>query len=299
MKKEYFYGEDSIHTVQWSIENPKGVVQIVHGMLEYIENYDEFAKFLNKNGYVVVGNDHSGHGKTAKTFDDLGVFPDKYDKLVEDMNKLQELTKEKYKDKPYIVIGHSMGSFITRAYLSKYSNNIDKAVIMGTGQMEFYQSLAAVVLGKIVKIFKGGNYRSKFLNLFTTERLNKMLGSNTKTKGDWLSRDEKEVEKALNDEYRQFIPTVNMSLGIFELTNYVRKRENIKKIRKDLPILLISGGQDPLGNFGKGIEKLDGIMKSEGLNTTVIIYDGSRHELLHELNKEEVMNDILKWIESK
>ena len=90
-----------------------------------------------------------------------------------------------------------------------------------------------------------------------------------------------------------------MSLGIFDLTTYVRKRENIKKIRKDLPILLISGGQDPLGNFGKGIEKLDGIMKSEGLNTTVIIYDGSRHELLHELNKEEVMNDILKWIESK
>ncbi|CAM3404816.1 alpha/beta hydrolase [Pseudostreptobacillus hongkongensis] len=207
MKKEYFYGEDSIHTMQWSIENPKGVVQIVHGMLEYIENYDEFAKFLNKNGYVV--------------------------------------------------------------------------------------------LGKIVKIFKGGNYRSKFLNLLTTEKLNKMLGSSTKTKGDWLSRDEKEVEKVLSDEYRQFIPTVNMSLGIFELTNYVRKRKNIKKIRQDLPILLISGGKDPLGNFGKGIEKLDGIMKSEGLNTTVIIYDGSRHELLHELNKEEVMNDILKWIESK
>ena len=114
-----------------------------------------------------------------------------------------------------------------------------------------------------------------------------MLGSNTKTKGDWLNRDEKEVEKALNDEYRQFIPTVNMSLGIFELINYVRKRENIKKIKKDLPILLISGGKDPLGNFGKDIEKLDGIMKSEGLNITVRIYDDSRHELLHELNKKK------------
>lgn len=126
-----------------------------------------------------------------------------------------------------------------------------------------------------------------------------MLGSNTKTKGDWLNRDEKEVEKVLNDEYRQFILTVNRSLGIFEFSNYVGKRENIKKIKKDLPILLISGGKDPLGNFGKDIEKLDGIMKSEGLNITVRIYDGSRHELLHELNKEEVMNDILKWIESK
>ena len=103
-----------------------------------------------------------------------------------------------------------------------------------------------------------------------------MLGSNTKTKGDWLNRDEKEVEKALNDEYRQFITTVNMSLGIFEFSNYVGKRENIKKIRKD-----------PLGNFGKDIEKLDGIMKSECLNTTVRIYDGSRHELLHELNKKK------------
>ena len=180
-----------------------------------------------------------------------------------------------------------MGSFITRVYLSKYSNNIDKVVIMGIGQMEFYQSLAAVVLAKIVKIFKGGNYRSKFLNSLTIERLNKMLGSNTKTKVDWLNRDEKEVEKVLNDEYRQFITTFNMSLGIFEVTNYVRKRENIKKIRKDLPILLIYGGKDPLGNFGKDIEKLDGIMKSECLNTTVRIYDGSRHNLLNELNKKK------------
>lgn len=114
-----------------------------------------------------------------------------------------------------------------------------------------------------------------------------MLGSNTKTKGDWLNRDEKKVGKALNDEYRQFITTFNMSLGIFEVTNYVRKRENIKKIRKDLPILLIYGGKDPLGNFGKDIEKSDGIMKSECLNTTVRIYDGSRHNLLNELNKKK------------
>ena len=189
-----------------------------------------------------------------------------------------------------------MGSFITRAFLAKYGHEIDGAIIMSTGQLPLYQSRAAILIGHLVRFFKGGDYASPLLHYFSTGRLNHAYAPN-KTDGDWLSRDEAAVARSLGDSKRQFVPSVNMSLGIFHLANLVAQQATIDQIPRSLPLLLIAGDGDPLGNFGKGIRQLEErIARHHEGTLQTILYPGARHELLVETNKAEVMNDLLNWL---
>lgn len=218
-KKTWNFGERANYAVMWQIVKPKAVLQIVHGMVEHIERYDEFARFANNAGYLVVGHDHVGHGETVKDPENYGAFPKNWQDLITDVHTLQREVSKKYPDIPYIILGHSMGAFITRLYLAKYGRDVDAAIIMGTGQQPRVQTWTAIGLTKILRVLHGEKYRSKFLEQMSTGMFNRFFSPN-RTKADWLSRDEAEVDKYLAHEHHQFIPTLNMYHSLFTFSNY-------------------------------------------------------------------------------
>lgn len=296
-KKTWNFGERANYAVMWQIVKPKAVLQIVHGMVEHIERYDEFARFANNAGYLVVGHDHVGHGETVKDPEDYGAFPKNWQDLITDVHTLQREVSKKYPDIPYIILGHSMGSFITRLYLAKYGRDVDVVIIMGTGQQPRVQTWTAIGLTKILRVLHGEKYRSKFLEQMSTGMFNRSFSPN-QTKADWLSRDEAEVDKYLAHEHHQFTPTLNMYCALFTFSNLAASRKWIKKIPRSLPLLLISGAKDPVGGFGKGVTHFYKILRHEDFtDVTLKLYPDARHEILNELNKNEVMRDLVAWMD--
>ncbi len=298
-KKTWNFGERANYAVMWQVVKPKAVLQIVHGIVEYIERYDEFARFANNAGYLVVGHDHVGHGETVKDPEDYGAFPKNWQDLITDVHTLQREVSKKYPDIPYIILGHSMGSFITRLYLAKYGRDVDAAIIMGTGQQPRVQTWTAIGLTKILRVPHGEKYRSKFLEQMSTGMFNRMFAPN-KTSADWLSRDKTEVDKYLAHKHHQFTPTLNMYRALFTFSNLAASRKWIKKIPRSLPLLLISGAKDPVGDFGKGVTHFYKILRHEAFtDVTLKLYPDARHEILNELNKNEVMRDLVAWMDDK
>ena len=298
-KKTWNFGERANYAVMWQIVKPKAVLQIVHGMVEHVERYDEFARFANNAGYLVVGHDHVGHGETVKDPEEYGAFPKNWQDLITDVHTLQREVSKKYPDIPYIILGHSMGSFITRLYLAKYGRDVDAAIIMGTGQQPRVQTWTAIGLTKILRVLHGEKYRSKFLEQMSTGMFNRFFSPN-RTKADWLSRDEAEVDKYLAHEHHQFIPTLNMYHSLFTFSNYAASPKWIKQIPHALPLLLISGATDPVGGASKGVKRFYKLLQREGFSdVTLKLYPAARHEILNELNKAEVMRDLVAWMDAK
>lgn len=298
-KKTWNFGERANYAVMWQIVKPKAVLQIVHGMVEHIERYDEFARFANNAGYLVVGHDHVGHGETVKAPKEYGAFPKNWQDLITDVHTLQREVSKKYPDIPYIILGHSMGSFITRLYLAKYGRDVDAAIIMGTGQQPRVQTWTAIGLTRILRAIHGEKYRSKFLEQMSTGMFNRSFSPN-RTKADWLSRDEAEVDKYLAHEHHQFTPTLNMYHSLFTFSNCAASLKFIKQIPHSLPLLLISGATDPVGKAGKGVKRFYKLLQREGFSdVTLKLYPAARHEILNELNKAEVMRDLVAWMDAK
>jgi alpha-beta hydrolase superfamily lysophospholipase len=297
-------GIHKLHVVLWEPEdsqNIKGVVQISHGMVEMIDRYDDFAKFLNNNGYAVIGNDHLGHGLTAGNNTDLGYFcPENMSvTVVADLNKVTKYAKKRYKQKPYFLLGHSMGSFMARRYIMTYPYELDGVILCGTGS----QTSQRIMLGKIVagleKRLFGDRFRSKFIkkNIFMNYQ---SRIEHPRTKNDWISRDEAVVDKYNADKYCTFDFTINGYRTIFEVVEFIQKRKNINRISKDLPILLISGDADPVGDYGKAVRKIfKQYKKSKISDVSLKLYHDDRHEVLNELNRTEVYADILRWIDDR
>ena len=279
----------------------KGVVQISHGMTEHGKRYEDFAKFLTDHGYNVYVNDHRGHGKTAKSLENAGYLANEngFDYLVEDMHRLSEIIKEENKDLPIILFGHSMGSFACQNYAIKYGDEIDALILCGSnGNFGPILGLADVVIRTATKI-KGRKYRSEFINYLFFGNNNKNFKP-IRTNFDWLCRDEKEVDKYINDPMCGFVSTCGFFEDFIQGLKFIEKRENIGKVRKDLSILIISGDKDPIGNDGKGILNLKSRYKKSGIeDVKYILYKDGRHEILNEINKEEVKQDIMKWIVEK
>lgn len=296
-KKSWYYGPRKIHAVMWEVERPIGIIQLVHGMVEYVERYEPFARFANQAGYIVVGNDHVGHGKSAKTAEDFGRFPDRWQCLIDDVHSLKEQVQEEYPDLPYFMLGHSMGSYVVRLYLAKYHEPLAGAIIMGTGQQSQMLTGSGIAVAKMIKSFRGANYRSKLLENMSTGSFNKSFKPN-RTSSDWINRDPREVDKYLSDPYIKFRPTVNMYLGIFYMSHLATQEKWIQAMPHDLPILVVSGGQDPVGEFGKGVGKFNQLLQDNGFSkVTFKLFKDDRHEVLNEYNKDEVMQYLLDWIE--
>ena len=277
MIKEEFYfdsrdGENRIHAVRYTPDdgNVRGIVQIVHGMAEYVERYENLAEFLTKRGILVTGEDHLGHGKSVSEGGSFGYFceQDPATVVVRDVHRLKKITEEQYPQVPYIILGHSMGSFIARNYLCRYGSGIGGAVIVGTGMQP-----AGLIFAS------------------------KAMAGIQRTSSDWLSRNPENVDRYIEDELCGFTFTVNGFQTLFELIRRLQKQENLEKVPQNLPILMVSGAEDPVGDYGKGVHKACDSLKRAGVkNITVKLYENDRHELLNEDDAEVAMEDIWQWI---
>ena len=305
MVKEVFYYNSAdnltkIHAIEWIPENKvKGILQIAHGMLEHIDRYDDFANFMASNGIVVAGNDHLGHGSSVLSEEDRGFFSegDGNKTVIEDIRKLSEILKEEYSGLPFFILGHSMGSFLLRQYISIY-DDLDGALIVGTGYQPYALIKSGELICKAMAAFKGWRYRSKFVNQLAIGGNNKHFEP-AKTKSDWLTRDEEIVDAYIKDKRIDFIFTLNAFYYMFKGMLYLYDKNYINKVPKDLPIILLSGYQDPVGNFGKDVKKLYNTCKDTMTDVTINLYNDDRHEILNELDKENIYEDILNWIFDK
>lgn len=292
-------GKNNLHVVLWEPEGEvKAVVQISHGMLEYIERYDDFAQYLNAHNILVVGNDHLGHGHTAES-GDMGYFGDGKSKtVVEDLHSVTKYVKKLFGENiPYFLLGHSMGSFMTERYIMTYGNEVSGAILCGTGYTSRFKLGFVHIILSVIKIFKGERYRSSSLKKAIFGGYNKKI-NNPKSENDWLTRDEKTISDYNNDKYSSFLFTINGYETLFDVINFFENKDNINKIPKNLPVYLASGKEDPVGNYGKGVTKVYNLYKKAGIEDVHMkLYEDDRHEIINELDKDNVHKDILNWIE--
>lgn len=293
--------KNNLNVIIWETEKePIGVLQIVHGMAEYIDRYDNFAKYMTEQGFNVIGHDHLGHGYSVSDERDYGFFAEENgDKIIiEDMHSVTQYAREKWEEIPNFILGHSMGSFCLRQYLTKYSNDVFGAIIMGTGWIPS----AAALLGKTIATntckSKGSHTVNPLLIKLTLEPYNKPFAP-ARTNCDWLSRDEKQVDLYVNDKLCGFDFTAGAYKDFFTVLEKIAKNRQLIGMRKSLPILITSGSVDPVGGK-KACEKLNAQYKRCGINdVTLKLWENDRHEILNELDKSDVYDYIYNWLKSK
>lgn len=305
IRKEEFYFDsrdrkNKIHAVKWipDVEKPVCIFQIVHGMAEHIERYDEFAGFLAEKGILVVGEDHLGHGRSVPEGGTYGYFceEDAAGVLVRDVHRLKKIMQEQYPGILYLIMGHSMGSFITRNYLFNYGSGIDGAVIVGTGMQSKFTLMAARTVTAVQKMFCGSRHIGKFIDRASFGKFNDRFQP-ARTTVDWLSRNEENVDRYLADPMCGFVFTLNGFAALFKLIHNCYDTGKLEKMPKQLPILLIAGAEDPVGNYGKSVEKVYHSYLEHGMrNVQMKLYEKDRHELLNETDREQVYGDIYRWI---
>lgn len=296
---------DGVHDLHVTLWEPEGearaVVQIIHGISEYVGRYAPFARYLNDHGYAVVGHDHLGHGYTARDKSEYGRFPeeDGWFTVNRDVRLLRRWAGERFSGLPYFLFGHSMGSFQARTYLIDYPGTVDGCILSGTGQ----ESAPVVAGGKgvcaLLWRLKGSSYVSKLVYALSLGAYNGKFRPN-RTAADWISRDKEVVDAYVKDPMCRFVPTVGMFHAMMTGLQYIGSGDNVKRMDKTIPIALFSGASDPVGAMGKGVEKVYRLLKGAGCaNVTMKLYPDARHEILHELNREEVFADLLAWLEDR
>jgi alpha-beta hydrolase superfamily lysophospholipase len=305
IRKEEFYfdsrdRQNRIHAVKWipDVERPVCIFQIVHGMAEHIERYDEFAKFLAQKGILVVGEDHLGHGKSVPDGGTYGYFceEDAAGVLVRDVHRLKKIIQEQYPGILYLIMGHSMGSFITRNYLFNYGSGVGGAVIVGTGMQSKFTLMTARTVTAVQKVFCGSRHVGKFIDKASFGKFNDRFQP-ARTAVDWLSRNEENVDRYIADPLCGFVFTLNGFAALFELIHNCYDEGKLEKMPKQLPILLVSGADDPVGNYGESVEKVYHSYQEHGMqNVQMKLYEKDRHELLNEIDREQVYGDIYRWI---
>lgn len=291
-------GDVDLHCVEWPAEHPVATLQISHGMIEHIMRYADFAEFLNGHGVSVFGHDHLGHGKTSP--DDHGTIAesDGDEHLVEDVYLVTQEVERRCPDVPHFILGHSMGSFVVRRYLTRYGDRVDGAIIVGTGN----QSGLAVSFGKLVSSLlvkmKGPRYVSPFLNKTVLEGNDRKFDS-PDLPNRWISRDEEVVRRYNEDPFTTFKFTASGYRDLFTLIGKVISGQDFDDIPKGLPIILLSGADDPVGESGKGVERARKGLEKAGLHPDMKLYEGGRHEILNETNRSEVYEDIWTWLSDR
>ena len=283
----------------WPVENPRAVVQLVHGMSEYMERYDRLARALNNAGYAVVGHDHLGHGPLANK-EELGYFgPENgWDCLVEDVHRMTGYAKERFPGLKLALLGHSMGSFIVREYLLRFGNELDACVISGTG---WYPSALAKAARGMAAISGAGSWtkQANGLNKLGFGSYNKAFKP-ARTDFDWLSRDEKEVDRYVEDPLCGFTFTAR---GFYDMFNGLVALTHLKRLQnmpKSLPVYFMSGAMDPVGSQGKGVQTVVRQFRDAGMqDVTLRLYEDGRHEMFNEINRDEVTADLIDWLNQK
>lgn len=304
MRTDFWYeskGAGKIHACRWTPEGqPKAVVQIVHGIAEFVERYDDFANFLTGHDIAVVGEDHMGHGQSINGDGIQGYFHGGWFTAIEDTMQLMRDTMEAYPGVPYILFGHSMGSFMARTILCKYpASGIHAAIICGTG---WQPSFALPALIKVVEgICKktGETNPNETLQGMVFGSYNKKV-EHPRTPFDWLTRDAKIVDDYIAHPLCGFTASCGLLREMLKGIHYIQQKNNLAAMNKDLPVFFIAGGDDPVGPYGKGVQKCADTFVSVGMtDVKTKIYPLCRHEILNEINKEEVYEDVLRWIQTK
>lgn len=278
---------------------PRLILQIVHGIAEHIDRYLPFAKQLAEAGIAVFAEDHLGHGKTAADDSALGWFAeqDGWDTVCKDIGQLSRIAREQFPGIPFILFGHSMGSFLSRTIALDHSKELDGLVLSGTG----WQPGVMIRLGRTVARLEAKRLGSPYQQSERIDRLafsayNKKFAP-VQTDFDWLTNDPAEIEKYIQDDRCGFAPSPSLFLDMLDGLDRIRRPENLKKIRKDLPVYLFSGDHDPVGDMGKGVRKVYRAYLAAGLtNVELKLYPNGRHELLNDRFRDEVRDDLLDWL---
>lgn len=304
MRTDFYFdscGAGQIHCCRWSPEGEvKAVLQIVHGIAEFVERYDAFANYLNSLGYLVVAEDHMGHGKSINGEGIQGYFHGGWFSAVDDTYRLLKDTKAEYPDVPYILFGHSMGSFMARTILCKYPDSgIAAAIICGTGWQPTF------ALPALIKVVEG--ICRKTGETKPNEKLQGMVfGSyngkveHPRTPYDWLTRDAKIVDDYVAHPLCGFTASCGLLREMMKGIYYIQQPKNLANMRKDLPVFFIAGGDDPVGSYSKGIHQAAEAFRKAGMtDVSVRIYPLCRHEILNEINKEEIFEDVSQWVTNK
>ena len=307
MRDEFYFpskdGNTEIHTIEWKPEGKvRAVLQICHGMVEYIGRYDEFAQFLCGKGFYVVGNDHLGHGKSVQSKSEYGFFNEKYGNacVLGDMHTLRQRTEKKYPDVPYFMLGHSMGSTLLRQYIQMYGNGLSGAVLMGVVSdqnkllLEFGKRLC-----RVMAAFRGWHYRSRMIDSMAIGSYNKKFKP-ARTRADWITSDQEHLDAYVEDPLCSFMFTVNAYYSMFGGMLLMNRKESVYMIPRTLPVLFVSGAEDPVGDFGKGVRKVYEKYKNAGIqDVSLRLYAGDRHEILNETDRKQVYEDLLEWFEER
>lgn len=302
--KEFWFdsqGAGKIHCCRWDPEGkPKAVVQIVHGIAEYVQRYEGFAEYLNAHGYLVVGEDHMGHGGSIEGGSIQGYFHGGWFTAVEDSMQLLKKMQKEYPDVPYVLFGHSMGSFMARTILCKYPDcGIAAAIICGTGWMN--KILLSGMIGAMDAVC------AKTDETKANEKMQAMGSSGylsrierKRTNFDWLNRDPREVDAYIAHPLCGFTASSGLLRDMMKGIRYIQKAENLLQMRMDMPVFFIAGGDDPVGSYGKGVHKAaDEFIRVGMQDVSRRVYPLCRHEILLEINREEIYEDILEWLEAK
>lgn len=308
MKKDEFYfpskdGNTEIHTIEWKPEGEvRAVLQLCHGMVEYVDRYDEFARFLCEKGFYVVGNDHLGHGKSVQSKSEYGYFSDRYGNtcLIGDIHTLRQRIAAKYPDVPYFILGHSMGSALTRQYMELYGNGLAGVILIGVTADHSNLSLRlGRAICKVAALFRGWHFRSKLVDNMAIGAYNRHFKP-AETRADWVTSDPEKLQEYVKDPLCSFMFTVNAYYNMLLGMQKIKRKEAVFMIPKTLPILLAAGSDDPVGAFGKGVRKIFERYKRAGIkDVTLQLYPGDRHELLNETNRQQVYEDLYLWLEER
>lgn len=296
-------GLTEIYGTVWKPEGePKAVLQIVHGMVEYIDRYDDFAKFLTEQGYVVAGDDHLGHGRSVINDSYHGYLgKNGNSNIIADLHQLRQMLKAEYPDIPYILMGHSWGSFLTREYITwdngEYANGLAGVVIMGTG----WQPMAVINSGKALAGLlcktKGSRSYSKLIEGMAFGTYLKRI-ENPNSVSDWLSKDVDIVKAYRKDPWCTFHFTLNAFYNMFEGMQLAHDKKRMQTLPEGMPVLFISGAEDPVGGWGEGVRKaFIAYQENTKCQIDIKLYDDDRHEVLNETDRDVVYRDVLEWLD--
>ncbi|QYR19540.1 lysophospholipase [Paenibacillus sp. sptzw28] len=305
MRSSHFrLSEDNLYVYKWEpyeADRSVGIIQLVHGSCEHGGRYEDFARYLTEQGYIVYASDLRGHGKSAANSADLGYFGERdgWNKMVADLGLVTRRAGEEHPGLKIIMLGHSMGSFLARHYATLFGSEIDGLILVGTAhQSRFLLKMAKLLALIEIRVF-GIRHRSTFLTRLSYDTFNNRIVP-ARTKQDWLTRDEAVVDRFIEDNCCGFVLTAGGFRDMFNGLLYITDPVNIRRTRKDLPIFLLSGQEDPVGSYGKMVRRAYDRYRTAGVSDLQVkLYKEMRHELLNERGREQVYCDILEWVTGK
>ena len=302
VKTVSFPSSDGAHTVYGDIYCPtdreaRGIVTLAHGMRDHVSRYRELAEYLTGEGFIFAGNEHLGHGRTAGCPEDFGYMGERdgYVNMIEDLHKMNSLVREEFPGLPVVLLGHSMGSFMARLYAQRYPETLDGIIIHGTGGRNPLLPFGKAII-KLIRLTRGSRHRSKLVTDIAFGSYNKRFDP---SEGDeaWLTRDPSAITDRPTDPYCAFTFTAAGYADLFNMIGLSNSDSHFAAFPKELPTLVISGEEDPVGDYGKGVRFVHEKLSIAGVSSlTLKLYEGARHELFNETNRGEVFGYLVGWL---